>query len=308
MISVKAPDLRALRQRATPPLILAAVAFAVLYWEPFVTLLRDWWSDPEAGHGLLLGPLAVWLAWKRGLVSKPRPAVISGVVILVGAVLLRYLSGLAAELFTLRLSMLMAAGALVVYLLGWGQVRRWWLPIALLLLSVPIPSVILNTLALPLQLQASAMGAHLLAMRNVPVLISGNVIHLPRQALFVTEACSGLRSLTALVSLGVLCGGLWLRTPVARILLLAIVLPVGIVVNGIRVFLTGFLVYFVDPALGKGFMHLTEGWALFLVSFTILGGATWLLSAAERWLRAHRRNGGAAPERRPEGDVREAVA
>ena len=51
--------------------------------------------------------------------------------------------------------------------------------------------------------------------------------------------------------------------------------------NGVRVFLTGFLVYFVSPKLGEGFMHLTEGWLLFLVSFAILGGVAWILSALE---------------------------
>jgi exosortase len=129
------------------------------------------------------------------------------------------------------------------------------------------------------------MGAALLAWRDVPVKLSGNVILLPGRQLFVTEACSGLRSLAALVSLGVLVGGLWLRTPVARLLVLALTIPVAIVVNAIRVFLTGFLVYFVDPKLGEGFLHLTEGWLLFVVAFTVLGGVAWVTSRVEERLR-----------------------
>jgi hypothetical protein len=57
---------------------------------------------------------------------------------------------------------------------------------------------------------------------------------------------------------------------------------VAIMLNGVRVFLTGFLVYFVDPKLGEGFMHLTEGWLIFLVAFMILGGFAWLFGTAER--------------------------
>ncbi len=49
-----------------------------------------------------------------------------------------------------------------------------------------------------------------------------------------------------------------------------------------RVFLTGFLVYFVDPALGKGFMHITEGWLLFLVSLFCMGCVAWVGTVAER--------------------------
>ena len=220
--------------------------------------------------------------------QKPNFSNLLGLSLLIAAILLRYLSGMAAELFTLRMSFLGAAGALIIFSAGTRQLLHWWLPAALLLLSVPIPTVLLNTLALPLQLKASAMGAALLEMRNVPVLLAGNVIHLPGRSLFVTEACSGLRSITALLALGVLVGGMWLRTPWSRVLLVAAAIPVAMVLNGIRVFLTGFLVYYVDPKLGEGFMHYTEGWALFVVAFAILGAFSWLLLETETLVKRFR--------------------
>ncbi len=272
------------------PLLIGGVAFAVLFAEPFMLLLRDWWRDPEAGHGLLLGPLSIYLAYRSGIVPvelrRPRP--VFGLVMLTAAVALRYMSGLAAELFIMRGSMLMAAMAIVLILLGWAQLRRWWLPITLLILSVPIPAIILTTLAFPLQLKASQLGAMMLDWRHVPVALAGNVIHLPGRTLFVTEACSGLRSLTALVALGVLIGGLWLRSPWLRALLVVLTVPVAMLLNGVRIFLTGFLVFFVDPSLGEGFMHYTEGWAIFGVAFAILGGTAWALTSIERaWSARH---------------------
>ena len=51
-------------------------------------------------------------------------------------------------------------------------------------------------------------------------------------------------------------------------------------INGVRVFLTGFLVFFVSPSLGEGFMHLTEGWLLFLVSL----GSLAIVAAISRWI------------------------
>jgi exosortase len=266
------------------PVAVAAVAFVLLFARPAQLMVHDWWTNPEAGHGLLLAPLAIWLGWRRGLRAGRRPQVLWGVLLLTAAVLLRYLSGLAAEVFTMRVSMLMALGALVVFLWGWRQLLHWWLPMALLFLSIPWPALITNTLALPLQFQASRMGAALLRSRDIPVLLTGNVINLPGHQLFVTEACSGLRSLTALLSLGLLVGGLWLRTPVARILLLLLAIPVAIVINAIRVFFTGFLVYFVDPKLGEGFMHMTEGWLLFIVAFGLLALLAWAARVIEHRL------------------------
>jgi exosortase len=265
------------------PAVLAAIAFAILFSKPAILLVRDWWNDPEAGHGLLLAPLAIWLAWRSGLVPA-RPARVSGALVLTGAVLLRYLSGLAAELFTMRLSLLMGAAGLVLFWYGWRQLLHWWLPVILLGLSIPLPDIVTSSLALPLQLRASRWGAALLDFRHVPVNLSGNVIQLPGRQLFVTEACSGLRSLTALLSLGVLVGGLWLRHPAGRILLVLAAIPVAMVVNAFRVFLTGFLVYFVSPDLGEGFMHLSEGWLLFVIAFLLLGGFTWVVALVERWM------------------------
>jgi len=253
------------------PWVVAGLAFFFLFFESASTLLQDWWNDPDAQHGLLLGPVAVYLAWKRGLGKSVAPQPIMGIVLLTGSVLLRYASALAAELFTLRVSLMGALFSLVVFQWGWGQARRWWLSFSLLILSIPLPQVILSSLAFPLQLRASRLGAFLLELRDVPVGLEGNIINLPGQVLFVTEACSGLRSLTALLSLGLLVAALWLRSPWARAILLVLVIPIAIVVNGIRVFLTGYLVYFVDPALGEGFLHLTEGWALFLLAFALTG-------------------------------------
>ena len=257
--------------RIQPALIVTAICFAVLFAKPAGLLLKDWWTNPEAGHGLLLAPVAFWLAWKKGLLESYRPAPALGLSLLVFAILVRGIADLAAELFTMRASLVLASLALIIYFRGVRQAAAWWLPIVLLALSIPLPELVTSSIALPLQFKASALGTRLLEWRGVPVLLSGNVIQIPGHQLFVTEACSGLRSLNALLALAVLMGGLWFQYPATRLLLIAVAVPVAILINGVRVFLTGFLVYFVDPKLGEGFMHLTEGWLLFLVSLTLIG-------------------------------------
>jgi exosortase len=270
------------RVLASPDVLVTAALFAILYARPMRLLALDWWNNPEAGHGLLLAPLAIWFAWKAGIDPTARPNRLLGGLLLFGGVGFRYVSDLASELFIMRGSMLVALLGLTVWYFGVRQATRWWLPFVLLGLSIPLPELILSRVALPLQFTASKIGAGLLAWREIPVLLTGNVIRIPGHELFVAEACSGLRSLTALLSLSVLLGAMILKYPVARVALLFAALPIAILLNGVRVFLTGFLVYFVDPKLGEGFMHLTEGWMIFVVAFVLLGGVAWGLDLLER--------------------------
>ncbi|MBC8086102.1 MAG: exosortase/archaeosortase family protein [Phycisphaerae bacterium] len=266
---------------------VTAVLFGILFARPAQSLAEVWWIDPNNGHGLLLAPLSVWLAWKAGKAPKAAPQIGLGLLMLFMAIVARYAADLAAELFVMRCSMILAAGGIVVFIGGMRQLMHWWLPFALVTLSVPIPEVILNSVALPLQFTASKIGAALLQTRDIPIRLSGNVILMagkmgqPPQQLFVAEACSGLRSLTALISLGVLLGALFLRAWPLRMVLIALTIPVAILINGVRIFITGFLVYFVSPEMGQGFMHTTEGMLMFGLSFLITGMITWAMSKGE---------------------------
>lgn len=265
---------------------LTAALFVVLFAKPAALMFDAWWNDPNSGHGLLLVPLSIWFAIKSGIVANARPQRVLGALIIVFAVASRYASDLAAELFVMRGSALVAIAGLVVWHYGFRQILHWWLPFTLTALSMPIPEVILNTVALPLQFMASKIGASLLRWRQIPVLLSGNVIRIPGQELFVAEACSGLRSLTALLSLGVLLGAMFLRYWPTRVLLVAFTIPIAILINGVRVFVTGFLVMFVSPEMGKGFMHTSEGMVMFGGAFLVTGLVAWLLSMIENGVRS----------------------
>ena len=114
-------------------------------------------------------------------------------------------------------------------------------------------------------------------------MVTGNVIRIPGQELFVAEACSGLRSLTALISLGVLLGAMFLNHWTSRTLLLGLTIPIAILINGVRVFLTGFLVLYVSPDMGEGFMHTSEGMVMFGGAFLMTSAVAWALSIMERY-------------------------
>lgn len=273
--------------RAQTPVMLASYAltalmYVLLFAKPAQLLGDAWWNDPNNGHGLLLAPLSLYFAWKSGIRADAKPQRWLGVSIILAAVIFRYAADLAAELFVMRGSMIMALAGLTVWYAGFRQLLHWWLPFTLVSLCVPLPEVVLNSVALPLQFTASKLGAALLEWRQIPVLLQGNVIRIPGQSLFVAEACSGLRSLTALISLGVLLGAMFLEKWPTRLLLVALTIPIAILINGFRVFLTGFLVLYVSPEMGQGFMHTSEGMLMFGGAFLVTSLVTWGLGKVER--------------------------
>lgn len=269
------------RLRGTPLVWGTAALFFACFTPVIIDLVRAWLNIPDAAHGILIAPVAIWLAWRTGLVSDARPAPWVGSAIVVIAVIINLLGRVAGVETVPRAALLLALAGLTLWYAGWRQLLAWWLPALLLALTIPLPESLIAALTLPLQGVAAKMGAAMLSSRHIPVLLSGSVIRLPGHTLFVSEACSGLRSLTALLSMAILVGAMFLRFPVSRILMVGLAVVLAIVVNGVRIFMTGFLVFFVDPKLGEGFMHVTEGYLLFLVSLSILAGLTWVFTRAE---------------------------
>jgi exosortase len=279
-VAIRVPFLGT-RIKGAPIGWVTAGLFLVCFAPVIIGLVRAWISLPDAAHGILIAPVAIWLAWRSGPVADPRPARWTGSALVLMAVLANLFGRVAGVETIPRAAFLLALGGLTLWFAGWRQVLAWWLPFLLMALTIPLPESIIASMTLPLQEVAAKMGAAMLSWRHIPVLLSGNVIRLPGHTLFVSEACSGLRSLTALLSMAILVGALFLKYPISRILMVALAVGLAIFVNGIRIFMTGFLVFFVDPKLGEGFMHLTEGYLLFLISLSILALLTWLFLRME---------------------------
>src|SRR5207248_2451714 len=143
-------------------------------------------------------------------------------------------------------------------------------PLAFLLLMIPLPAIIFNQIAFPLQITASRVGELAMTAANVPVLREGNVLILPNTTLEVAEACSGIRSLISLVTLGIMFGYFtdprgWVRTAIV-----ASTIPVAILANGARVAGTGMLAHWWGPDAAQGFFHEFSGWVVFIVAFVMI--------------------------------------
>jgi exosortase len=113
---------------------------------------------------------------------------------------------------------------------------------------------------------------------DVPALREGNIIHLADNQLFVAEACSGLRSLMALGTLGIVFAYFFRKNPVERMILVASTIPIAIAVNAFRVALTGYLTFRYGEEAAQGAVHQLEGFFTFGLALAVLMLEAWLLS------------------------------
>jgi exosortase len=251
---------------------LILLGFTTLYWQVLAKLVSDWYHDDNYSHGFLIVPLALYFVWERREKLRKIPVAPSefGLVVVLGSVAVLIAGILGSELFLMRISILGTLVGVTLFLGGWGYLRALAFPLAFLLLMIPIPAIIFNQIAFPLQLLASQFGESAMGMANVPVLREGNVLILANTTLEVAEACSGIRSLVSLLTLAIVLGYFsdprgWVRTVVA----LSSV-PVAIVTNGFRVAGTGIAAHQFGAAAAEGFFHEFSGWLVFVSAFMLL--------------------------------------
>lgn len=257
---------------------------AMLYYPILYPMVVQWNDDPDYSHGFLIPFITAYFIWERRqhiLACPPQPDRLGVVLIGIGlSILLIGLVG--AELYMQRVSLLivLAGGALLI--LGRAALKVLAFPIGFLLFMIPLPAIVVNAIAFPLQLFAAKTATYCLDTFGIPVLREGNVIVLASTRLEVAEACSGIRSLQALVALGTVFA--YFSQPLLwkRWVLVALSIPIAITANAVRVSGTGVLAHYWGAEAAQGFYHTFEGWLIFLVAFVFLLLAGFALSKLGR--------------------------
>jgi exosortase len=251
---------------------ILAVLLAFLYSHILAALAAQWWEDPNYSHGFIVPLFSAWVIWKerRRITAEHATPSWFGLVVILGGLGLLALGVLGAELFLSRTSFLILLAGLVIQFQGWRRFRSMLFPWAVLFLMIPLPVIIFNQIALPLQFLASRLASGLLSIVGVPVLREGNVINLPSLSLDVVDACSGLRSLVSLVTLAVFYGYLFEPRISRRILLVLSSIPIAVAANGFRIMGAGLLGEYWSPDKAEGFFHMFSGWLVFLLSLGLL--------------------------------------
>lgn len=244
-----------------------------VYLPILANMVHHWSVIEDYQHGFIVAPLALFFAYQRrwDLEDAPIKGSWLGLLPLLVGLASLSIGRLGTELMTMRAGFVLTLIGLVLLLLGRRVFQILAFPLFFLFLMVPLPQSLVNTVAFPLQLMAAKFAVLSLQELSIPALVEGNIIHLAHTELFVHEACSGLRSLMALVTLGVVFahffkpGVLWVQ-----LILVGSTIPIAIFANAFRVALTGFLAHHWGEDAAGGVVHDLQGVFTFGMAFFIL--------------------------------------
>ena len=182
---------------------IVALGLLALYFPVFQDLVADWNSNDNYSHGFFIPFISVFMVWElRDKLSRinPEPSYLGLLVVLLGLAQL-VLGYLGSEFFLKRTSLILVLSGVVIFLFGFHYFRVLVVPILYLLFMIPLPAIIWNKIAFPLQLFSSALAEQVVRLLGFSILRHGNVLYLPTTTLEVVDACSGLRSLMTMFAL-----------------------------------------------------------------------------------------------------------
>jgi exosortase len=278
------PNRIAAPPRPLPLAPLAALTAGLLgvlwaYWTTFAELADHWGHDPQYSHGWLVPGFALLLLWLRRDTLRAGPADGSwwGVAFLVPGLALRLVGAYFYYVWLDPLSLLPCLVGLVLLAGGWRALRWAWPAVAFLLFMIPLPYRVSIMMAGPLQGLATVASTFLLQTLGFPALAEGNVILLNEVELGIVEACSGLRMLVIFFALAT---GLVLliRRPLwEKLTVVASAIPIALVVNVLRITVTGILYETAGSAWAKAVFHDLAGWLMMPLALGLLAAELHLL-------------------------------
>lgn len=266
------------------------LAFAMLgfiYYRGFDFLFYMWFNKEEYSHAVLIPLISVFLIWQRKDMLERIPfmgswAGLAVALLGIGIFVLGQLSALAV---IINYSLLVVIAGLVLAYMGWQGFRTVSVPLLILVFMIPLPGFLFETFSNQLQLISSKIGVWFIRLFGISVYLEGNVIDLGSYKLQVVEACSGLRYLFPLMTLGFIAAYFFKVEFWKRAVVFISSVPISILMNSFRVGIIGVLVEYGGQSMAEGFLHDFEGWIVFMACTAVLIGEMWILSRIGREVR-----------------------
>ncbi|MDZ4275176.1 MAG: exosortase A, partial [Erythrobacter sp.] len=236
-------------------------------------MLHQWWNIDTYNHLLLVPFIVGWLVMlKAGELARITPQPFLPGLALIAAALALWWAGRAADINLIaHAGAVGALQAAVLTVLGLRTSALLALPLAMGAFLVPFGDEIIP----PLQFITADITVALTRWSGVPASIEGIYINTPAGLFIVAEACSGVKFLIAMVTLGVLVAftrfASWRRR--AAFLVACIIVP--ILANGVRAWATVYVAQYVGAEAATGFDHIVYGWIFFAVIVAALLAGAW---------------------------------
>ncbi|MBI2399592.1 MAG: exosortase/archaeosortase family protein [Deltaproteobacteria bacterium] len=165
---------------------------------------------------------------------------------------------------------------------GTKAVHAAMFPVAFLLFMIPLPETALDSITRFLQSWSAKTAWQIFNIAGAPVQRDGYFFHLPGLTVEVAKQCSGIRSSMALFISGVLAAHLFLRTWPAKSALIAVVVPIAVLKNGLRIAALTLSGYYIDERMLYGSLHTNGGMLFFAIAAALAGAGIWFLRSIER--------------------------
>ena len=249
-----------------------SILFAANYFEGLRNMVVTWLTVEEYSHGVLLPFLSGYLIWRRRdeLRDYIGSGHWSGALLVTISLAINVIAKFASVFALQQYALVLAIYGLVVCFGGWRLLHRIMAPMLLLLMMVPLPNFFLNNLSAELQLISSRLGVMFIRLADISVFLEGNVIDLGTYKLQVAEACSGLRYLFPLLTMGFVMAYLFNASMWKRALVFVSGMPLTILMNSLRIGVIGVMVEHWGIGMAEGFLHEFQGWIVFMASIGIM--------------------------------------
>jgi len=259
---------------------VSASLIALIFWRNLFHFGMSWATDANYSHGFLVPLISLYFANQaasRGPVPVRGGAAL-GAALLASAMFVKLVTVVIVAGTFGDLALIASIAGVCALLAGTEALKRYGFAIGFLLFMIPMPVALYAMIASPLQLSVSRVASVLLNATGVPVLTEGNMMTLPGGVqMFVAEACSGMRQLTGFLALTAAVAHLSNRPPWYKAGVVLASIPVAMTANVARVALTGYIMYFINPAYASGTFHTLEGLLMLGFGLALLRGLCWVL-------------------------------
>ncbi len=265
-------------RRGLWPWIILGVSLGLagyLFHDSIRSVVETWLTSPEYNYGPLVPLIAALMLW-RDLGRNDNNTRIEqsggwfGVAIVVLGLVFGLIEFLSQTRFPGQLGLFLTAIGILVAWLGARRAAQVWPALVFLLFALPLAGALQVKLTSALQLVSSIGAVAVIRLFDIPVLREGNIIDLGQIKLQVAEACSGLRYLFPLATFAFLCAYLYIGNPAKRAVIFLSSVPITILMNVVRIAVTGVLVDRYGAAAAEGFFHDFEGWVIYCFSLALL--------------------------------------